>query len=107
MVNTSSDLFRFVSLRGPSDGLTVDPSAIVRSSVVLKLLDSVSVDVTEPGREVLDRLADLPLLDDPALRALALYRRRRSASAEGYNEICRCNAGGRDDRRGKGTLRAA
>ena len=85
----SNDLFKFVSLRRPETALSVDPSEIAPGSVALKLLSDMRVDVANPQPEVLAKLGDVPLLDEPALRELVLeaawrqrsMQRRRTQSA--------------------------
>lgn len=74
MASASNDLFRFVSLRRPDHGLSVDPSEVASGSVALRLLADLRVDIDNPRQEVLARLEQVPLLTEDAVAGLALGR---------------------------------
>ena len=82
-----NDLFKFVSLRRPETALSVDPSEIAPGSIALKLLSDMRVDVANPQPEVLAKLGDVPLLDEPALRELTLERVASAINAETVNTV--------------------
>ncbi len=72
MSSSPNDLFKFISLRQPSDDYSIDPGNIVGGSIALKLLDGFEVNPVNPQPEVMTRLKAVTLLTEETLRGLAL-----------------------------------
>ena len=68
----SNELFRMVALRGPLDGLTIDPSADIDNLQVVELLESFEVDPDHTSQQVIGQISNIDALDSADLDQLIL-----------------------------------
>jgi hypothetical protein len=73
-VSSANLVFKLVSLRGPTKGLTIEPSSDVPGGAVEKLLADIEVDPAAPSAEAIRLLGDVHALSERELSALPLAK---------------------------------
>ena len=72
MSSPTNDLFKFISLRQPSEDSSIDPAKIVSGSIAIELLQNFQVNIDNPQQEVLAQLKAVSILTAATLRGLTL-----------------------------------
>ena len=78
---SSNEIFKFVSLRRPLDGLTIDPVADIPESQVVKLINHSGIEAIDPSNldpKILDLIHNIPILSEDLLNGMRLSVIERS-----------------------------